>query len=145
VKELSVDLEQLGEQHDHFYGLTVQLGQYIAQGRSGRFDPAELVRMVLAFRHYAFYHFHAEEVFMIGQRFPGYFTHKDDHNQYLERVNSYLSRLERTYHDVNAGKLDGNRLLDLAEEINTYVALWWKEHISTIDERCVSFCRGMAA
>jgi hemerythrin len=73
-----IDLEQLNQQHEHFFGLTVRLQRFIAEGRAGWFDAPEVVRMALAFRHYAFFHFYAEEVYMIGLRYPEYFEHAVD-------------------------------------------------------------------
>ncbi len=140
-----VNLEQLDLQHERFFGLTVRLQRFISEGRGGWFDASELVRMVLAFRHYAFFHFYAEEVYMIGLRYPDYFEHKDLHNQYLEGINGYLQRLEQTYHAVNADRMPATRLLDLAQEINAFVVAWWKEHIHRVDTLYVDFSRHEAA
>lgn len=145
MNDPKVDLKQLNQQHQHFFGLTLRLKGFIADGRAGWFDAPELVRMVLAFRHYAFFHFYAEEVYMIGVRYPDYFEHKDLHNQYLESINNHLQRLEQTYHAVNQDALPATRLLDLAEEINAFVVQWWQEHVSGVDAQYIDFSRREAA
>lgn len=145
MHESEIDLELLDQQHQRFMQLTTWLNDFIARARGGEYDAAELMRLVLRYRHYAFYHFYSEETYMIHVRFPEYFTHKDCHNDYLQKINSHLEQFERTYSTVNRGQADPARLLDLAEDLNAYVENWWQTHINTVDARYMAFSRKRAA
>lgn len=145
MHEPEVDLELLDQQHRKFMQITSWLNDFIARAREGKFDSTELMRLVLQYRHYAFYHFYSEETYMIRVRFPEYFTHKDCHNDYLQNINRHFERFEQTFSAVSRGTADPTRLLDLAEDLNSYVEGWWQMHIDTVDARYFAFARKRAA
>ncbi len=132
-EEYRLGLDDIDRQHKKFFEMSGALRTFLEESRGQEFDTAQLVWRISDFRQYAFYHFHTEESLMVRMRFPAYFEHRDAHNEYLNKINTLLARLETAYHEVHAQRIEPEQLLSLGEEICTFVESWLGEHILKID------------
>lgn len=68
-------------------------------------------------------HFETEELLMKGNNFPGYISHKLEHDRYIAQINKITDKYK-----------DGERILDL-EQFDSFKK-WFFNHLDFNDKKC---------
>jgi hemerythrin-like metal-binding protein len=85
-----------------------------------------LSELLKALQNYTLYHFNTEEKLMHQYKYSGLNDHKNEHQKFIDTVNSYLERF-------NTGKLV------LSIEITNYLKEWITDHIKVNDKKYGEF------
>ena len=86
--------------------------------------PEKIEKMLHEMIDYALSHFKAEETYMIEFNYHEYQYHKEEHVDFIQRMNSYFSRV-----------VLGN--YELASEILEFLKQWLVRHIEGTDKKYI--------
>lgn len=121
-QELSVNIEEVDDQHKKLVGILNELHEAMSSGR-GR----ETLQGILGgLAEYTVYHFGTEEDLFEAHDYPATALHKAQHADFVERVSGFKERF---------GKGDGSLSIDVLN----FVADWLKEHIQGSDREFGAF------
>jgi hemerythrin len=114
----SVSIPGLDEQHREIFHLLNDLRDL----NSPESDLTALEKLI----QYAENHLRKEELILHVRGFPGYSEHKEEHDEYRAKLA-----------DMQASPHQTNRAVRLAN----FLALWWRHHIMTSDQKYAAFFR----
>jgi hemerythrin len=130
---LETGIEVVDEQHRQYF---VLLNNYLEKASESPLDGDEffdLLEKLDFLRQYAREHFATEELLMQEAGFPGYDTHRWEHQYFEHHVGELCEKL----------KADGFSL-ELAHDVNYYIIEWFVEHIRQVDMELVGFLHDRA-
>lgn len=120
-KEWSVDFEvgigAIDQDHQTLFNAIRQLGEKINAGRGAGRIKATINSLLL----YVDEHFEREERFMLRAGYPGYDSHKIEHDRFRDSIFSL-----RDFHEMNPEGVDAQKIVSFLEE-------WLLNHILKID------------
>ncbi len=117
-EEHSVGLSVIDEEHKKVIEI---INGIIAAKQNDNF-PKEIEKMLEEMIDYAWNHFKTEETYMIEFNYPEYQYHKEEHFDFIDRMNSYFDRV-----------VSGN--YQIANEILEYLKQWLVRHIQGTDKK----------
>ncbi len=91
-------------------------------------NPAELKEVLNEMRKYAQTHFGKEELYMIRFKYPEYQYHKEEHFNFITKIDAYENGLINADHGI-------------ASEILAYLSEWLINHIMKTDKKLVDCFR----
>lgn len=120
-KEYEIGIERIDQQHqklfqiaDHIYSL-LKDEFYI-----DKYD--QIMALIDELKDYTVFHFQTEEEYMRSINYPGYISHKAQHDRFVDKINSI---------DVHAIDQDQDAyLLDILD----FVVNWISNHILKMDK-----------
>ena len=121
-EEYSVNIEQIDSQHKILVDMINQIYIAMHERKSQEILESTLEGMI----SYAANHFLTEEHLMSKHGYPYLAGHKQEHDQFKEKINEYVSRVE-----------NGKRVLPL--EIVLYLKEWLAKHILETDKNYMPF------
>lgn len=122
-ESIALHIPEIDEQHQKLIGWINALGDAVAKG-----EGASVVRDVLwDLIAYATEHFTAEERLMISWDFPGYTSHRQEHDHFVMR----LQEIQSQFHDGDV----------LSTTTLTFMVDWLVCHIKGTDQLYGEFIR----
>jgi hemerythrin len=121
-ESLSVKITSIDLQHKKLFDLINSFYDSISQG-SGKEKMTEVIK---GLKDYTVIHFSNEEKYMKNLNYPGYLTHKAEHDKFVATIKDYEDRYK-------AGKL----ILSL--EVTNFIKTWITSHIMGTDKKYVDF------
>jgi hemerythrin len=119
---LSVNIAVFDQQHQQLIDTMNQLDQALRKGEGKAALDSVLDKLV----QYALVHFAAEESLMQEHDFPGFFTHRNQHDEFRKRLAEYLEA-----HKAGKPGVPVSLLFFMQE--------WMKEHVSKTDKLYSAF------
>ena len=119
-EEYSVGISIIDDEHQEF--IKIINGVLAAKLLDSSSDKIE--ELLTGMIDYAWKHFRTEESYMIEFKYPEYQYHKEEHFNFIHRVNSYCDRL-----------LSGG--YQLAKEILEFLKQWLVKHIHGTDKKYI--------
>ncbi len=114
----SVKIPSIDDQHKHLVHLINELYNKFYQGISNQ----DLEKIFSELEEYAVYHFNHEEKFMQLYGFEGYEAHRQEHENFKEKIASYRANL------------DADNTSDVIDLL-TYLKNWLLKHIMGTDQK----------
>ncbi len=114
---------EVDAQHQELYARAAKLLDAILGG-----DRDEVARLLEFLGAYVVDHFGVEERWMVRARYPGYSSHKAEHDGFIQEYLRHSVELERS----------GPSAL-LAMRVNNWLAPWLEAHIAGTDMALVRF------
>jgi len=118
VDTYSVGVEEIDNQHKKLIGILNELYTAMSVGK-GR-DMLDKILSELT--EYTVNHFYTEEKKMIVHAYPGYRQHKDEHNNFVGKINDFKNQYAK-----------GNTRITI--ELVNFLKDWLVNHITTIDKQ----------
>jgi hemerythrin len=115
---LSVQIQEIDQQHQKLIQLINNLHEAMLQ-KQGKQAVEKTIDELAA---YTVYHFSTEEKYMQNFRYPGYLSHKKEHDSFVHQVDVFQK-------DYMAGKLG------LSLEIMNFLRDWVTNHIQVSDKK----------
>lgn len=116
-ESFSVNINKIDQQHKHLVKMINDLYRSLLSDNPQESMDDILDRMLL----YATFHFQDEEAMMQEHGYPWYQSHKQKHEEFVEKTLEYLEKFR-------AGELKPST------EIVNYLKKWLKEHIMGVDK-----------
>lgn len=116
-EKLSIGVPIVDKQHQQIIALICELEDAVRDNVGNKLLSASISSLV----NYAKLHFVEEESLMAGVNYPGLGKHKLFHQYFLARISVFSERME-------------NGEPEVAEDLLTFLKLWFIDHI------CVSDC-----
>lgn len=89
--------------------------------------PKELMsEMIRSLKEYTVFHFSTEEKYMIQFSYPGYLSHKAEHDKFVVKVLQFEEKYK-------SGKIV------LSTEVTTFIKDWISKHIMDTDQKYSNF------
>ena len=121
---LSVQVEEIDEQHKKLIGLLGELDAAMAAGKG----KAALATILTDLMSYSVYHFALEEKYMDLFRYPDAAVHKAEHQGFIAEVTAFKAGFD-------AGRLG------LSLKVLAFLSQWLRTHIMGSDQRySANFC-----
>lgn len=114
----SVHIEELDQQHRALFATVNELNQALRSGQGGAALDDVLKKLV----DYALVHFAAEESLMQKHEFPGFLTHRTQHEMFREKMMQFLDE----HHAGKAG---------VAVSLMFFMQNWLKQHVMKTDKQ----------
>jgi hemerythrin-like metal-binding domain len=121
----SVGIASIDDQHKKLFE---HLNNFYS-GLTSNQGKENLSILLNALTDYTVYHFSAEEKLMKQYEYPGFLSHKAEHDKFIATISSYNERLK-------AGKLI------VSIEITNYLKDWIVNHILILDKKYSSYLQG---
>lgn len=123
---LSVDVEEIDDDHRKLVDLFNILGHSVAEGNSTEYIEAVLEELICC----TIWHFRHEERLMVRYKYDGIEQHKAEHNELIEGVRA----MQQMFHDENR--------LPTSDDID-YLSEWLTGHIVGQDMRLGFYLMGV--
>jgi hemerythrin len=120
--EFSVGIHHIDSQHKTLFASLNDFYNGITENKS----KEAVEELLLKLKDYSVFHFSSEENLMKQYNFPGYKSHKLEHDNFVQKVNDYESRF-----------LSGKLLLTI--EITNFIKDWIQHHILSTDMQYKAF------
>ena len=121
-EDYSVGVASIDEQHQHFFGIVNAILDVTDVADVSYEMLAEPIREL---NEYAQYHLGAEEAYFSKFDYPEAAAHINAHDQYREKIRSYLKAINASTRDARA----------LAEELAIFSGDWLFGHILLMDRQ----------
>lgn len=126
TKELSVDVDEIDEQHKHFFEIVNSVMAVADQEAPKAQDlRLEIVRL----KNYSIYHFMTEEKIFYKYDYPDTKVHVAAHNAYRKGIEQLILKLS----------VQGVDIKELAEETAKFGGDWLTNHIKVMDHKYIGF------
>jgi hemerythrin len=125
TQAFAVGIPEIDEQHQELFRRVDGLLEAL-----DRKDNGEAVRMLSFLDEYVVAHFRAEERFMLANGYPGYASHKAEHERFAEG----LAELHREHESSGASA-------ELVSRVHHAVGDWLRSHIQVTDMAMARFVR----
>lgn len=122
TEDLSVDNEEIDEDHRKLFELIEELRVDMLQGRTSH-SSREIID---ALTEYSEKHFAREEAFMLKIGYPQYAAHKADHDRFVSELYSLQSRLDRG-------------ALTLTQFVDKLLNDWLRRHVMVMDKALAAY------
>jgi len=120
--EYRLGIDSIDAQHKHLFDIANKAYHLLLNDlRLDKYD--EIVEIIEELRNYAVTHFNTEEQYMASIRYPKLLSHKVEHNDFMEKINS-----------VNLDEIDENQDRFLLEILD-FIADWLQNHILKVDRQ----------
>ena len=133
--EFLTNIEEIDEQHKKFFSMCADLFDYSEREVTDPKDMYALFSLILSFRTYAFYHFSAEEKFMIGKRYPHFLEHMGLHDEYIQKMNELRDAFFELYKKFQNSEGNSEEVSKFVGEFYHYTIDWYSRHIMKADMR----------
>ena len=117
-ESLSVKIDSIDVQHKKLIDLTNSFYENMSQGST----KEKMIELIKALKDYTVYHFALEEKQLLQVNYPGFKSHKMEHDKFVATVLNFEERYK-------AGKL----LLTL--EVTNFIKDWIVSHIMVTDKK----------
>ncbi len=117
TEELSVNIPSIDEQHKKLVHLINEFYRKI----SIQSPKESIFELIKALKDYTVFHFSTEEKYMKQFDYPGYLKHKNEHDQFVNKVLDFEDRYK-------------NGKLILTLEITNFIRTWVANHICNTDK-----------
>ena len=121
-KSLSVKISSIDVQHKKLIDLINSFYENINQGST----KEKILELIKALKDYTVVHFSTEEKYMKQFHFPGYESHKKEHDRFVETVLNFEEKYK-----------NGKFVLTL--EITNFIKEWVTKHIMGTDQKYADF------
>jgi hemerythrin-like metal-binding protein len=121
----SVGVQKLDEQHKKFFSITNSL----FDAMQGAQDQEVVGSVLKELKQYVEYHFKAEESLMKMYNYPDIYSHKQEHEDALHKVNKFILDYER-----------GIQTVDI--ELLKFLSDWIQSHILQVDRKYIPYVQG---
>jgi len=118
TENFSVKVPSIDEQHKKFIGL---INDFYS-GFNEKSIKERMTELIRGLKDYAVYHFSTEEKYMEMYNFPGYKSHKSEHEIFIEKISGISERYESC------------RLV-VSLEITNFIKDWLTNHILGTDKK----------
>ena len=119
--EFLLGIEKIDEQHKQLFQIATDIFALLKnQLITDKFD--EILRLISELKEYTIFHFTSEEEYMKSIGYRKFFSHKVEHDDFVEKINNV---------DLNKIDLDHEQYL---LEILDFVVNWISEHILETDK-----------
>lgn len=120
-KEYETGIAQIDQQHQKLFQLAEEIYTLLKdEFYIDKFD--KIMALVEELKDYAVFHFQTEESYMRSINYPKYFSHKVEHDDFIDKINNI---------DVHAIDQDQDAyLLDLLD----FIVDWISNHILKMDK-----------
>ncbi len=122
TEELSVNILSIDEQHKKLVDLINEFYKNITNKSS----KESISALINSLKEYTVFHFSTEEKYMKQYNYPGYLSHKKQHDFFVNKVLDFEERF-------NNGKLI------LTIEITNFIKDWISKHICHADKKYSDF------
>jgi len=122
--DYALNIEQIDEQHRHFFKL---IGDLFLAVRSPQWEGEKALAALTHLCDYAYYHFDTEEKFFEKAEYPERVLHRKYHEEFRRQTQLFLSRFR-------APTADGKKVL---EEAAAFAQRWLTQHILAEDKKYV--------
>ncbi len=127
----SLGIGEIDKQHQNFVRMLAEVNKRYGEEGGGARKPKNKMEVyldVLKLREYALYHFHTEEKYMIKYKYPHYFDHKKEHDQFLRKVLDMEDKLMNTEEAIT-------------DEMIGFIGNWFDHHLRKIDAQFGKFLK----
>lgn len=124
--ELSVGDERIDAQHRELFRRAARLFEGLRRG-----EPEEIGELVGFLREYVVEHFATEEALMRETRYPGYASHKAEHDEFISDLLELSAEHER----------DGSGAF-MTVKASHWLKEWLRQHVSGTDAELGRFLAG---
>ena len=121
-KILSVEVDEIDDDHRRLISLFNELGRAAAGGESADYIAATLEELI----NCTVWHFSHEERLMLKYRFPGAAEHRAAHRELIDAAREWQAELAQGGYAVTEAEI-------------TFLERWLTEHILTVDQKLGSF------
>ena len=119
--EYAIGVELIDNQHKHLFaignGIYELLENYILDDKYDK-----IIKILADLREYTKYHFQSEEEYMLQIKYPGYFSQKVEHDDFIDKIE-----------EIELQNLDENQE-EYIRELLLFVFNWVLEHILQKDK-----------
>ncbi|MEO8369246.1 MAG: bacteriohemerythrin [Candidatus Solibacter sp.] len=112
----SVGIPEIDAQHRQLIELLGELSACVRKGDSRSLAPTALVKVI----SYAERHLQREELILRVRAYPGYATHKAEHDAYREKAAALQHYRDRR---------------DVGIRVANFLTEWWRSHILVSDQQ----------
>ncbi|MCG5516155.1 MULTISPECIES: bacteriohemerythrin [unclassified Ectothiorhodospira] len=130
-----VGVEFMDDDHEEAMGLLARVVETLEASRSDHAAPESLRRDLRDFIEHSRAHFRREEVIMKAVHFPPFHIHKNEHDQRLEELVTYVD-------DLDSGVIG---LEDLKDKFLNEFLPWYQRHCATMDQATARYVEKQAA
>ena len=117
----NVGIELIDEQHQKLFEIAYRIHSLSRDQYSvDKYD--EIIDLLNELKEYTIYHFKAEEEYMEKIKYKRYFTHKIEHNDFIEKMESF-----------SVNNIDEDQE-EYVEKMLSFVAEWIVNHILEKDK-----------
>lgn len=120
-EEYAIGVELIDKQHKHLFaignGIYELLENYILDDKYDK-----IIKILTDLREYTKYHFQSEEEYMLQIKYPGYFSQKVEHDDFIDKLE-----------EIELQNLDENQEKHI-RELLLFVFNWILEHILQKDK-----------
>ncbi|MFZ2197483.1 MAG: bacteriohemerythrin [Thermodesulfovibrionales bacterium] len=134
TEDLSTGIEKIDEQHRELFEKINDLVAAVRQSVC-KYKISDVIRFL---EDYVVFHFGEEENYMLQFGYPGYQSHKAQHQKFIENFNELKKELPK----LEGGKKPGS--YDLSVWTNQVVVDWILDHIARTDKQLGEFLKGKA-
>jgi hemerythrin len=117
-EDLSVNIKEINEQHKKLISMINELNMAMGAGKGKDVMGSVLARLV----DYTKSHFAVEETLMQKHQYPGYISHKAEHDKLTKQVIDIMDKFK-----------EGKAIVTV--EVMNFLKNWLTSHIQTIDKR----------
>jgi hemerythrin len=118
-----IGIDEIDKQHKIFLDMLNKTYDIYSSSATSVIDEKDKLKIytdILKLREYAFNHFFTEEKYMIKYKYPKFFDHKREHDNFIKTV----FELEEKLFDTN--DMTPSELID-------FVINWYKNHVTRVD------------
>ena len=119
--EYQVGVPWIDEQHEHFFIIVNEIAQNATKEPLTR---ADVLAVLERLANHAFYHFDAEEKYLIDARNPKTSGHLAPHKKYRDEIDDFIRRAKQETTDVR----------QLAEQAAAFAGDWLTRHMWGSDQ-----------
>jgi hemerythrin len=118
-----IGIDEIDKQHKTFLDMLNKTYDIYSSSATSVIDEKDKLKVytdILKLREYAFNHFFTEEKYMIKYRYPKFFDHKREHDNFIKSVFELEEKL------FDAKDMTPSELID-------FVINWYKNHVTRVD------------
>jgi hemerythrin len=127
TKDLAVGVSAIDNQHKELFKRINKMIRTMTHSNA----RAEISKVMIYLESYALSHFAMEEAYMSKHEFPGFQSHKTQHEEFVE-----------TYHHFKKAYDEKQRTSHLAMKFQSWLCDWWINHIARMDKKLGSYLKG---
>lgn len=130
-EQFCVGLRETDNQHKNFLELLNKMYDKYSQVTDNNITDMNKMQVyvdILKLREYAFNHFATEERYMVKYKYPKFFDHKREHDQFVRKVFELEDKL------FDAKEMEVTEMID-------FISGWLIHHICKIDQQFGGYLR----
>ncbi len=120
-EEYAIGVELIDKQHKHLFAIGNSIYELLENYiLDDKYD--KIIKILTDLREYTKYHFQSEEEYMLQIKYPGYFSQKVEHDDFIDKIE-----------EIELQNLDENQE-EYIRELMLFVFNWILEHILQRDK-----------